>query len=285
MAERRKKSLREKAPTVVTKEPKKKKGKEKKPTVGISSESGGEKLEAKPVKLRKGKEPKKGKDRRVEALIAPVKPSDEPKRTAEDLRPVEISLPGKTASKEDEPKPEETAPVSPEETVPVPEEAVPEPVKTRSAPRLKRRMRVLFVCTGNTCRSAMMQYIFEDFMKGKGESAYVDVRSAGLSALNGDDMSEQAKQALFELGITGINHFAGRLTPEMVHSSDLVVCMTENHARAIGALPNVTTIARITGGADVADPWGGSLDDYRKVAAYLKYACDDVYEALVKLSV
>ena len=40
--------------------------------------------------------------------------------------------------------------------------------------------------------------------------------------------------------------------------------------------------ARITGGADVSDPWGGSLDDYRKVAAYLEYACGDVYDAALK---
>lgn len=95
-------------------------------------------------------------------------------------------------------------------------------------------------------------------------------------------MSEQAKQVLFEKGIREINHFARRLTREMVEASDLVVCMTEGHFRTIGAFENVTTVARITGGADVSDPWGGSLDDYRKVAAYLEYACGDVYDAALK---
>lgn len=251
MADRRKNKVKDKSPTIMTKELKKKKGREKKPTLSLSDgivapKNENEKEQAKPINV-KGIKPKGKPLTRSLCSQVPPQATEKPAPAVE-----------KDELKREEPQVHKTS--------------------------LNRRVTVLFVCTGNTCRSAMAQYIFADFLKGKGEEGNVDVSGAGLSAFNGDDMSEQAKETLIERGIFGVNHFARRLTRDMAESADLVVCMTESHARAIGVAPNVTTIARITGGADVSDPWGGTLDDYRKVAAYLRYACDDIYDALVKIS-
>ena len=267
MADRRKKSAKNKAVTVTSvPAPKKQRGKEKKPTLSVGvteAVSEFEKPAMKPVKQKLSLPC----DKSVLSSIG-GQSSDEKK--------VEEKL----SNFSHEVKPAESKPADRKEK----EEhsALEEKPASAKSSRPPRRISVLFVCTGNTCRSAMAQYIFSEYVRKKGESEYFDVQGAGLSALTGDDMSEQAKQALFEKGIKDVNHFARRLTREMAESSDLVVCMTEGHFRTVGGLPNVTTIARITGGADVPDPWGGSLDDYRKVAAYLEYACGDVYDCAIK---
>lgn len=153
----------------------------------------------------------------------------------------------------------------------------------RKAAVFKENIVVTFVCTGNTCRSAMAQYLFEDYLKKIGKEKDFTVCSAGLSAFDGADMSEYAKQALAELGISGINHFARRLTREQVLRSHLTVCMTQAHLTAIGPSRSVTSIAELTGDRDVPDPFGGTLDDYRKTAAYLAYACADVYDRAAEM--
>lgn len=262
MADKRKKT-KQKAVTVTNAPaPKKKRGKEKKLTL---SEVG---AEAVPELEKPAVKPVKPKPSPPEEKPAVVSRAYEPNSGADESKEKKAPLPpASDTPSEKEPLSESPVQAAAEEEVPTAKPAHP-----------PRRINILFVCTGNTCRSAMAQYIFSDYVEKKGESEYFDVKGAGLSALNGDDMSEQAKQVLFERDIRGVNHFARRLTREMLGESDLVVCMTEGHYRAIGNLPNVTTVARITGGADVPDPWGGSLDDYRKVAAYLEYACGDVYD-------
>ncbi len=274
MADRRKKAAKQKAVTVTSAPaPKKKRGKEKKPTLSAGTAVTPSELEKPSAKPVKQKQPARQNETPLGAHAAEQSPERNKNAGQVPLLPQEKEKPTLDEQPQTMREPPAVSPASDKTAGETP------PAKTSYPPR---RINVLFVCTGNTCRSAMAQYIFADFVERKGMGEYFDVRGAGLSALNGDDMSEQAKQVLFEKGIREVNHFARRLTREMVEASDLVVCMTEGHFRTIGAFENVTTVARITGGADVSDPWGGSLDDYRKVAAYLEYACGDVYDAALK---
>jgi protein arginine phosphatase len=88
-------------------------------------------------------------------------------------------------------------------------------------------MRILFVCTGNTCRSPMAEALFAQ-KKGKHD----EVKSAGLYASPGSAASPQSIAVLKEKGIS-INHRSKMVTEELISWADLILTMTENHKFAI----------------------------------------------------
>ena len=123
---------------------------------------------------------------------------------------------------------------------------------------------VLFVCTGNTCRSPMAAAVLTDLGQAHGYVA----SSAGLYPAPGAPISENAVLALGERGIVPARdnrydlHRAVRVTEEMVRCADRIVGITSSHAMAlIGAFPfaadKIVAMPR-----DIPDPFGGSRDDY-----------------------
>lgn len=143
-------------------------------------------------------------------------------------------------------------------------------------PRIKKK-NILFVCTGNTCRSAMAESIMKYLLRKLHKLSLYNVTSAGILANEGDEMTAEAKSALKKLGITPHRHGAKLLTPEMIKKSDFVVCMTQRHKNSIVEYSDkVKTVSEITGGKEVADPFGQGLDVYDLVADYLVYACEDI---------
>src|SRR5947199_9308988 len=85
---------------------------------------------------------------------------------------------------------------------------------------------VLFVCTGNVCRSPMAEGIFRHAVQGRGQYR---ILSAGLGAMEGQPPSPFAVQATRELGID-ISHQRSRLlTPDLVAQADYILGMTHSH--------------------------------------------------------
>ena len=82
-------------------------------------------------------------------------------------------------------------------------------------------MKVLFVCTGNTCRSPMAEGIFRKMMHDRGMEDKVLCQSAGLSAVDGDPVSENAVLACREIGVDISEHTARRITGEELPVWDL----------------------------------------------------------------
>lgn len=129
---------------------------------------------------------------------------------------------------------------------------------------------LLFVCTGNTCRSPMAAAITRAELERRGWS-HVQVRSAGVSAATGAPASEHAVRVVAEAGGDLSEHRSAPLTGELVEWADLVLAMSPMHAAALQQLGAGEKTALVTDflvgderGAPVEDPFGGGPEDYRR---------------------
>jgi protein-tyrosine-phosphatase len=126
--------------------------------------------------------------------------------------------------------------------------------------------RILFICTGNTCRSPMAEAI----LKTKQIPGF-EVKSAGVYAVNGAPASPNAKIVLAENGIDE-DHSSTTLTTDQIDWATLILTMTASHkALILTAYPHAADkiftlkeYAQAEGNPDVADPFGGGEQVYRK---------------------
>ena len=96
---------------------------------------------------------------------------------------------------------------------------------------------VLFVCTGNTCRSSMAEVLACDYLRRRGTedggTATIRVISAGTGAIDDEPASAQARAVMSEKGLDLSRHKARFLTVQMLQEADLILTMTERHKKYI----------------------------------------------------
>lgn len=140
---------------------------------------------------------------------------------------------------------------------------------------------VLFVCTGNICRSPMAEGLFRELVQGDPE---IEVSSAGISAYDGEGPSDHSVEVLREQGINITAQRSQMLTPEIVDKATFIVGMTRGHQQAIqscfpASAEKLFVLREFVSGMDidsrdidVPDPIGMGRNEYERTRNLIQEA-------------
>ena len=148
-------------------------------------------------------------------------------------------------------------------------------------------MHLLFVCTGNTCRSPLAEGIARHVI---GERGLIDitVASAGIATWEGASASDGSLLVAMEHGIDLSAHRSTPLTADLVAAADLILTMSESHLARVAELGGATNAFLLTDFASkgenadgVHDPFGGDLEAYRDTYRQLDALVRDTLDRVV----
>lgn len=145
---------------------------------------------------------------------------------------------------------------------------------------------ILFVCTGNTCRSPMAAGILKDLLKKSEHSSKdIEVKSAGISVIQKGQANPKSIKVTKDMDIDISNHTTKALTEKLVDKADLILTMTQSHKQQIlivqpQARDKVFTLLEFireegsVENIDIYDPFGLPEDEYEKTAQQLLSALE-----------
>ncbi|MEQ8764337.1 MAG: low molecular weight protein-tyrosine-phosphatase [Planctomycetota bacterium] len=151
--------------------------------------------------------------------------------------------------------------------------------------------RILFVCTGNLCRSVLAEYLFRDIVEKAGRGDAYDISSAGTMGLEGNLSPTETLEAGREHGVDLEPHRARRLTKELVREADWIFGMELAHCRAALELdPRAQYKIRLLGhfapmsGGEVPDPYGRPVKAHLHSAEVILRSLPGLFQELEKES-
>lgn len=142
-------------------------------------------------------------------------------------------------------------------------------------------MNILFVCTGNTCRSPMAAALMNKLAID--EDLDVRIESAGIFATEGEPATTEAVIAMKRYDVDLLGHHAQQINSELIEKSDLILTMTEGQKMlfaqtAPGKVHTLCEYAGVEG--DIDDPFGGSVEEYEETAEMIYAALQVIVDKL-----
>lgn len=149
---------------------------------------------------------------------------------------------------------------------------------------------IMFVCTGNLCRSPMAVGLLRDRLAQEGLAGRYKVISTGVWAVEGQPASENGVTVMSERGINISDHTARTITASDVAEAELILVMSREHAQIINnTWPQykwkVHRLSEMVGKRqDVQDPYGGTVEEYRVCADTLSRYIDQGLPRILELA-
>jgi protein-tyrosine-phosphatase len=147
---------------------------------------------------------------------------------------------------------------------------------------------ILFVCTGNTCRSIMAEALARQWAETFAPDRGLNFISAGLAAWPDQPASHQAVETMRETGVDITRHRARQVSAELVRKADLILTMTGRHKKMLLAtFPEsadkvYTLVEFAVGDGDISDPYGRPVEVYRRCAGEMRLLIEKALHKIIR---
>lgn len=145
--------------------------------------------------------------------------------------------------------------------------------------------KVLFVCSGATCRSPMASSLFNHKIKNANISGATS-HFCGMFVEYGSSIKQESKHALKDYGVSRVCGTPTQITGKHLAEHNLIVCLTEDHKQALINMVAEKFVSKIVCfkdfcGIDIADPYGGDIGVYRKTLMQINNGLNELINSLL----